>query len=153
MSTNEAVRPTDDLMEGESDGLAQWIPEWFPESRVQEANGSSSDSRPTTIYAVVIHDDEVHACRDFVEVLEQVFGYSEPAAYSLTQEIAKSGRAVVWKGFRDDAERKAHQARNYQPRWRLGGSITAPQRDVEIVPACTITVELAKNAVQSPVAS
>ena len=152
MSTNEALKPTDDATDERSEGIAQWIPEWFPESRPHEENGFPSE-RPTTIYAVVMHDDEVHACRDFVEILEQVFGYSEPAAYALTQDIAKSGRAVVWKGFRDEAERKAHQARHYQPRWRLGDSVTAPQRVVETVPPCTITVELAKYAVQSKVAS
>ena len=127
---------------------AQWIPEWFTENKPQRTDASAAKS-PTPVYAVVVHDDEVHSCRDYVEILEQVFGYTEPAAYQLTQEIASSGRCIVWKGFRDIADRKAQTAREYQPGWRRGSSITAPHRVEEYVPPLTITVELARHAQES----
>lgn len=151
MSMNDSLRQTNNPSDGQSDGIAQWIPEWFPENHPDQNSNHGSES-PNTVFAVILHDDDEHTCRDFVELLEQVFGYTEPAAYVLTQEIAKSGRTVVWKGLRDDAERKAQQARTYQPRWRMGTSITAPQRVNESVPPCTITVELASHAARSHVA-
>lgn len=147
MSMNHPLRPTETPPDEQPDGTAQWIPDWFPKDQPGDARLPLKSH--TTVYAVVVHDDEVHACRDIVEILEQVFGYSEPAAYSLTQEIAKAGRAVVWKGFRDDAEKKAEQARTFQPGWRRGKSVTAPQRVAEYVSPCTITVELAKQAAES----
>ncbi len=133
--------------QAQAEETAQWIPEWFTENNTQRQDASAAES--PTMYAVVVHDDEVHSCRDYVEILEQVFGYSEPAAYQLTQEIASSGRCIVWKGFRDVAERKAQKAREHQPGWRRGTSITAPHRVEEYVPPLTITVELHRHAQES----
>ena len=118
-----------------SEETAVWIPEWS----AQERPGKSSR------YAVIVHDDDVHACRDFVELLEVVFDHEQGEAYSLTQEIASAGRAAVWKGSRDAAERKAQRARDFQPQWRRSDSVTAPHRVAEIVPPLTITVELAEE--------
>lgn len=113
----------------------EWIPEWF-------RRGSHDEP---TLYAVIVHDDDVHACRDFVELLEEVFEHPQEEAYQLTRQIGGNGRAAVWKGPRDAAEKKAQSARNYQPQWRRSESVTAPHRVAEFVSPLTITVELAED--------
>jgi ATP-dependent Clp protease adapter protein ClpS len=123
----------------------QWIPEWFAENAPDDGRAFKPLAN-TSVYAVIVHDDDLHACRDFVELLEQVFGHSEPEVHALTQEITQQGRAAVWKGKRDEAEKMAHHGRSYQPQWRQSESVTAPHRFVEVVPPCTITVELDEQA-------
>ena len=150
MSNPNPNPPYDNPPHAQTDDAPQWIPEWFTKNNNNMEKSTPSTAEPrTTVYAVVVYDDAVHSCRDYVEILEHVFGYSEPAAYQLTQEIASSGRCIVWKGFRDTAERKAQQAREHQPQWRRGKSITAPHRVEQYVPPLTITVELAQHAQES----
>jgi len=148
MSSPNLNSPSENSPRTRAEEIPQWLPEWFTQNNAPKRPTPAAES-PATVYAVVVHDDEVHSFRDYVEILEQVFGYSEPAAYELTKEIASSGRCIVWKGLRDLAERKAQTAREHQPEWRRGESITAPHRVEEYVPPLTITVELAQHAQDS----
>lgn len=139
MSAKDQERETPDSSERRSEETARWSSELpsgnFPEGIVPPTKSA------TDVYCVFFHDDEVHACRDFVEILNQVFDYPKPVAYALTRKICESGRAVVWKGARNEAERMAQLARDHQPQWRLSGSVTAPHGVEKYVPPVIVTVE------------
>lgn len=100
----------------------------------------SAAPQENSLFAVVFHDDDVHTFRDYIETLQEVFGYSQPRAYQLTQELAHQGRAAVWHGPHADAHQKAERARTHQPRWRRGESVTAPRWIEEFVPPLMVTV-------------
>jgi hypothetical protein len=90
---------------------------------------------------VVVHDDSVHTYRDCIQMLQYVFGYDQDVAYRVTREIDRQGRAVVWSGSLDVAERKCQQAREFRPLWRMTRSPSAAHSFTPSISPLRVTIE------------
>jgi ATP-dependent Clp protease adaptor protein ClpS len=63
-------------------------------------------------YAVVLHNDDLNTFEFVIIVLQKVFNYDLPKAFSLTREAHETGRSIVWSGSLEVAELKADQVRS-----------------------------------------
>ena len=82
-----------------------------PKKKPEEDTKNRTKRQPP--YAVIVHDDDLHTYEYVIECLQKVFGYQLEKAFSLTREIDKSGRALVWSGALEVAELKRDQIRNF----------------------------------------
>lgn len=57
-------------------------------------------------FAVVVLNDDVHTYRYVMEVLQRVVGCDEQMAFFFAHLIHNEGRAIIWTGPADQAERK-----------------------------------------------
>lgn len=66
-------------------------------------------------YAVVLFNDNDHSFQYVIETLMKVFRYDEEKSYSLTLQVHKEGKGIVWSGSREVAELKCDQIRSAGP--------------------------------------
>jgi ATP-dependent Clp protease adaptor protein ClpS len=75
----------------------------------------AQQTKPLPPYAVVLHNDDLNTFEFVICVLQKVFNYDLPKAFSLTREAHETGRSVVWSGSLEVAELKADQIRSCGP--------------------------------------
>lgn len=63
---------------------------------------SPADDTP---WVVLLHNDPVNIFSYVIRVLRKVFGYSEAKARTLTEKAHTEGKAAVWSGSREEAEK------------------------------------------------
>lgn len=65
-------------------------------------------------WTVIVFDDPVNLIDYVTFVLMRIFGYDESKAYSLTMEVHKLGKSIVWAGAREKAEFYVQQLQSHQ---------------------------------------
>ncbi len=84
-------------------------------------------------YAVVLHNDDVNTFGYVMCVLQKVFHYDVPKAFTLTVQAHETGRSIVWTGSLEVAELKVDQIRSCGPDPQMK-HIGAPPLAVSIEP-------------------
>jgi ATP-dependent Clp protease adaptor protein ClpS len=77
-------------------------------------------------YAVVLLNDDDHTFQYVVETLNKVFGYPLEKCFTLTEQVHREGRGIVWSGTRELAELKRDQIRSAGPDFYAAKKIEFP---------------------------
>ena len=88
--------------------------------------GSSPGRKRQPPYAVVLLNDDDHSFQFVIETLHRVFGYPLEKCFTLTEQIHREGRGVVWSGTRELAELKRDQLRSAGPEFCAAKKIEFP---------------------------
>ncbi|HET9321453.1 MAG TPA: ATP-dependent Clp protease adaptor ClpS [Bryobacteraceae bacterium] len=89
----------------------------------------------TSLYRVVLLDDDDHTYDYVIEMLQKIFVFSLDQAYRHAEEVDTRGRTVLITCERPEAEFAREQIHAYGPDWRLPRSKGSMCAVVE--PACT----------------
>ncbi|HEX8464190.1 MAG TPA: ATP-dependent Clp protease adaptor ClpS [Abditibacterium sp.] len=76
-----------------------------------------------TPWNVVLLDDDHHTYQYVVEMLMEIFGYSEEKAFQMTVEVDTRKRVIVWSGHLERAEAYLEAIHDYGPDWRMESSL------------------------------
>ncbi len=75
------------------------------------------------LYHVILLDDDDHTADYVIEMLAEIFGFSESKAYEHTVEVDSRGHTRLLTCPREEAERKRDQVHAYGADWRLPRSL------------------------------
>lgn len=65
------------------------------------------------LYAIKIHDDNVHSYNYVIQCLIAVIKISYDSAFKFAYEIDHNGSAIVWSGYKEIGELKLEQILNF----------------------------------------
>ena len=82
-------------------------------------------------FHVVLYDDHTHTYDYVIEMLMEIFGYSNSTAFQMACEVDILGRVIVHTSNREHAEYKRDQIVNYGPDWRLDNSKSSMKASLE----------------------
>ena len=88
----------------------------------------SAQTEKEKLYHVIMLNDDDHTFEYVIEMLQKIFGFSEPAAVAHTMEADSTGSTILITCGLKEAERKRDQIHAYGPDWRLPrsrGPVTA----------------------------
>lgn len=80
---------------------------------------TSTTSQTTQPWSVVIQDDPVNLMEYVSRVITRVFGYSREKANELMMLVHQKGKAIVWRGNREEGEMYVSQLHRAQLQARL----------------------------------
>ena len=83
------------------------------------------------LYHVILLNDEDHTYDYVVEMLQKIFGMSEPAAFGHAVEVDTKGATTLITCELEKAELKRDQIHAYGPDWRLPRSLGSMAAVVE----------------------
>ena len=95
------------------------IPEVEEEVRV----GNQSRDELTRLYHVILLDDDDHTYEYVIEMLTQIFAFSEQKAYEHTVDVDTHGHTRLITCSLEEAEKKRDQVHAFGPDWRLPRSL------------------------------
>ena len=81
----------------------------------QKESSTNSEPQPPTLYAVILHNDNINGFDYVVGVLQRVFSYSSLKAFWLTLKAHVTGQSNIWQGLQSDAENNAEAMRRCGP--------------------------------------
>ena len=81
---------------------------------------------PQPPYAVVLLNDDDHTYEYVIDTLCRVCHHTTEQAFTLAQQIDRTGRAVVWTGTLELAELKRDQIRGMGPDFYAAYPVTYP---------------------------
>jgi ATP-dependent Clp protease adaptor protein ClpS len=100
-------------------------------TRVAPETESTQQDQLTPLYHVVLLDDNLHTYDYVIEMLQQLFLFSESDAFRHAVEVDTTGRTVVMTCELPQAEFARDQIRGYGPDWRMPASKSSMSAIVE----------------------
>ena len=100
----------------------------MPRNTVDTENEETTKNRLSSLYHVIILNDDDHTFDYVIEMLQAVFGFTHAIALAHTQEADSTGSSIVLTCALEEAERKRDQVHAYGPDWRMPtsrGSVVA----------------------------
>ncbi len=85
-----------------------------------------------SLYNVILIDDDDHTYDYVIEMLCELFSHSKTTAFEMACEVDYTGRVIVHKARREEAELKKEQILCHGPDWRLERSMGSMRAIVEI---------------------
>jgi ATP-dependent Clp protease adaptor protein ClpS len=85
-------------------------------------------------YNVVLLDDDHHTYAYVVEMLGKLFGYAEPKAFKMAEEVDTKGRVIVLTTHKERAELKRDQVLGYGADFRMESSKGSMSAIIEPAP-------------------
>jgi ATP-dependent Clp protease adaptor protein ClpS len=85
-------------------------------------------------YNVVLLDDDHHTYAYVIEMLGKVFGYDEPKAFKMAEEVDAKGRVILMTTHKEKAELKRDQVLAYGADFRMASSQGSMTATVEPAP-------------------
>lgn len=89
--------------------MATLSPAISPGTRVLE----DTETQIEPPYHLVLLDDDDHSYQYVIVMLNDLFGYSPEKGYGIACVVDSQGRAIIFTGSRDEAERRQHQVHSY----------------------------------------
>ena len=81
---------------------------------VLEQEATDARSRLAPPWNVIVHNDPITFMMYVTMVLQRIFGYPYPKAFSLMMEVHTEGRSIVWTGARETAEINLQKLHSHQ---------------------------------------
>jgi ATP-dependent Clp protease adaptor protein ClpS len=95
----------------------------IPEVEEQVRAGDESRDELARLYHVILLDDDDHTYEYVIEMLTQIFAFSEQKAYEHTVEVDTHGHTRLITCSLEEAEKKRDQVHAFGPDWRLPRSL------------------------------
>jgi ATP-dependent Clp protease adaptor protein ClpS len=95
---------------------------------IEEATLDKGQDEPQSLYHVILLDDNDHTYEYVIEMLMEIFGFSEQKAYEHTVEVDSKGHSRLTTCPLAEAEAKRDEVHAYGADWRLprsAGSLAA----------------------------
>jgi len=99
-------------------------PPQIERERRPESTAARPEKQPP--YAVVLFNDDEHTFQYVIETLNKVFAYPLEKCYTLTEQVHREGRGIVWSGAREVAELKRDQIRSAGPDFHAATKVDFP---------------------------
>ena len=94
----------------------------------------SNQTKQLPPYNVVLLDDDHHTYAYVIEMLGKVFGYDEPKAFKMAEEVDTKGRVILLTTHKERAELKRDQVLGYGADFRMATSKGSMSAIVEPAP-------------------
>ena len=95
----------------------------MPEVEEDVREGHESEDELARLYHVILLDDDDHTYEYVVEMLCEVFSFTEEKAYDHTVEVDTKGHTRLITCSLPEAEKKRDQVHTYGADWRLPRSL------------------------------
>jgi len=82
---------------------------------------------------LILLDDDQHTYDYVVEMLQKLLGHSQEVAWTMAEEVDRTGRSIIATTTKERAELKHEQVAGFGPDWRLKDSKTSMQTVLEPV--------------------
>jgi len=99
--------------------------------KIQEILEEKEEQTDIPKFHVVLFDDSAHTYDYVIEMLMEIFGYSNSTAFQMACEVDILGRVIVHTSNREHAEYKRDQIVSYGPDWRLDHSKSSMRASIE----------------------
>ena len=91
----------------------------IPEVEEDVRRDHESEDDLARLYHVILLDDNDHTYEYVIEMLKEIFSFSEEQAYAHTVEVDTKGHTRLITCSLQEAEQKRDQVHAYGPDWRL----------------------------------
>ena len=95
----------------------------MPEVEEEVREGHESEDELARLYHVILLDDNDHTYEYVVEMLCEIFSFTEEKAYEHTVEVDTKGHTRLITCSLEEAEKKRDQVHAYGADWRLERSL------------------------------
>ena len=97
----------------------------IPEVEQDVKVGGESRDELARLYHVILLDDDDHTYEYVIEMLTQIFAFTEQKAYEHTVDVDTHGHTRLLTCSLEEAEKKRDQIHAFGPDWRLPRSLGA----------------------------